>query len=583
MQGTVQVEETLPVHEEVPVELSVAEIPAIDSLCAWLDEEEAGRLVETNVRFDTERFTIGASVKLPRLQVFCPKGEPQALHFTSDLELPPTASSIRSMNFINYNLNQCLHGHSDCGRYQTEMKPGINDNWPRRMLVIDTAAATIRLADFEHSMRSKFVALSYCWGCESGHLIATKRTLPELRAGTAISQLPATLRDAVMVTVNLGSNLIWIDSLCIIQDDENDWNEEAGKMSTVYAQSLVTVIASSAGTCGDGFLSVQREQSMELSKVRINDRFTEVRARTLYDWGHHRGGPQSNDTARRQWLDPVDGRGWTLQERMLSARYINFTSGEVQWGCLSSRACECGQSLYGTLFEKLTPEEEWFSIVEEYCSRNLTKATDKLTALAGISRKMSLDLSWEWYGAGVWLCQKMTPFTARGLLWRRGLKSPMTSFSEGYIAPTFSWAALAGEAIHFPQEKFTQCTYPSEVVGVDMRLHTTDKFGRVKAGYLCMRGPLAKAELSWDASAIHDDLTVGIKIIGVDDSYHHTCRIDGLLEPVSLDQGRITVRRRVAGCVDAGQDLEGVAICLLPIITYELTYSTGNNGGPYSG
>lgn len=368
------------------------------------------------------------------------------------------------MNFIAYNLNACLHGHTACQKYQTKMAANISGNWPSRMLEIDVNTKKIRLVGFNPVVHSRYVALSYCWGDQKGQLVSKKSTLAGLLAGISVSNLPGTLKDAVTVTSRLGLKHIWIDSICIIQDDPNDWKQEAGKMSTVYAQSLVTIIASSANSCSEGFLDQKRAPSVEVGRVVVHDRQAEIRARVIYDWGHHRGGPQSHDDARLQWMDPVDSRAWTLQERVLSGRYINFTSGEVQWGCISSRDCECGQPLYGQMYDSLPDGKKWFRIVEEYCTRNMTKATDKLVAIAGIARGMETVLREQWYVAGLWLSTTWTPLTVKSLLWQRRINSPLTTFSSEYISPSFSWASHRGEPAHLEEASFAGCSFPSQIV-----------------------------------------------------------------------------------------------------------------------
>jgi hypothetical protein len=416
-------------------------------------------------------------------------------------------------------------------------------------------------------MKSKYVALSYCWGHQEGRLTAKESTLPTLRTGVRIAQLPTTLRDAVIVTMRLGSRLIWIDSLCIIQDDGQDWKREAGKMSTVYAQSLVTIIASSAKSCSDGFLETRREKSIPVGQVRIQNKATEIRARVLYDWGHHRGGPQSHETSRQRWMDPVDTRGWTLQERLLSGRYINFTSGEVQWGCISEKACECGQTLYGQLYDPLE-REKWFTIIHEYSTRKLTVATDKLVALAGMAKYMSASLSWEWYAAGLWISSQCTALAARCLLWHRAMYSPITIVPADYIAPSFSWASISGEVTHFLSSEFSNCTYPSKIVDVDLSSQTGDMFGSVDAGFIRINGPLIRARLSWTKSEYHPELQAQIKVEGVHRSYMAGCKIDGVLELALSPEGQNRVRRKTLTSNTPEADFEGADVVLLPIVVH---------------
>ena len=66
--------------------------------------------------------------------------------------------------------------------------------------------------------------------------------------------IPKTFQDAIIVTHFLGFQYLWIDSLCIIQDDLNDWAEESAKMSTIYADATLTIAASAAPDDTHGFL-----------------------------------------------------------------------------------------------------------------------------------------------------------------------------------------------------------------------------------------------------------------------------------------------------------------------------------------
>ncbi|KAK8076394.1 hypothetical protein PG994_003666 [Apiospora phragmitis] len=202
-------------------------------------------------------------------------------------------------------------------------------------------------------MASKYMALSYCWGCQEA--------ISELRRRHCRNYAKETLEDAVQVAISLGSELIWIDSSARSCGSSCTMPTEAGKMSSP----------------------------------------TEVRARVVHDWDHHRGGRQSHYTHYSKWVDPVDKRAWTLQERLLSTRHVAYTSGELQWGCQMLKDCECGQPLYGKSDEPLEPEDQWFAILEEYSTRSLSMHTDKLTALAGIARKMSIDLKRQQYAASI--------------------------------------------------------------------------------------------------------------------------------------------------------------------------------------
>jgi hypothetical protein len=48
-----------------------------------------------------------------------------------------------------------------------------------------------------------------------------------------------TYKDAIALTHALGISFLWIDSLCIIQDDAADWEAESGNMASIYENSYL--------------------------------------------------------------------------------------------------------------------------------------------------------------------------------------------------------------------------------------------------------------------------------------------------------------------------------------------------------
>ncbi|KAI0127903.1 heterokaryon incompatibility protein-domain-containing protein [Xylariales sp. AK1849] len=522
-------------------------LTAMQQLWDGLKPGELDAMCQVHVRFDVERFTLRGQIYLPILQIYTPAGSPQVHRLIPDKELSMSASSTTSYNFIKYNLNKCVQSHFSCRAYQDKMRQVLGGGWPKRILKIDTSKSQVRLIDFQPAMAQKYTALSYCWGGRTKQVRATASTLPKLRKGFSISNLPRTIRDAIEVAVNLGSGLIWIDAMCIIQDDEDDWTVEASKMSMVYSNALVTIIASSAKSCDEGFLHKVRKPSILVSKVQVGTQPVEIRARVLRDWGHHQSGPQSPDDHQARWLDPVDSRGWILQERLLSARYISFTTGEVQWGCQTSRVCECGQPTNEKLYDAMSPEEQWFVTVKEYSTRHLEKVTDKLTALAGIARKMStmLKRTWTWYGAGIWLAPRIGPLEARSLLWYRYRGMAPAYFPDKYTAPTFSWASVIGEVVHLSANKFDHCMFPPRIIDVNMETARPDEFGQVKNGYIRLHASLIRARLSLDKPSKYNYPKInGIGEDGI--RAVQSCHLDGALERVPHPKGGFTVRRRIS-------------------------------------
>lgn len=456
------------------------------------------------------------------------------------------------------------------------MRRALGSGAPKRMLWIDSKKDEIRLVDFQPSMSQRYVALSYCWGNHCEHVTAIESTLQELKSGFAIARLPATLRDAIEVSQGIGVELIWIDSMCIVQDDPKDWEVEAAKMSTVYSNALVTIIAGSARSCNEGFLAKHRKPPLGLGFVRTDNKIVEVKGRLLRDWGYHRNAGQGPQNRNDQWLDPIDSRGWVLQERLLSNRYINFTTGELQWNCqdTASVACECGQPVSKDHLG-VFPENQWHAIVQEYTKRSLTNNSDTLTALAGIARKYSVVLdkqTWTWYAAGIWLGPQLTTLSARSLLWFRWSRNSAAYFPENYLGPSFSWASVVGEVTQITQIPAEGVHYPTTVSEVHMESTTSDRFGQVRDGYVRLRGPLIPAKMSMSKPGVHlPDRDAKIDLLENLHTAVITVYPDGVLEKVPQSQAGYTVRRVRANNLQESEryrqviEFEDAEVFMLPV------------------
>ncbi|ORY09011.1 heterokaryon incompatibility protein-domain-containing protein, partial [Clohesyomyces aquaticus] len=153
-------------------------------------------------------------------------------------------------------VNECVAGHEGCrrpkfsGRKEEETKPEL----PTRVIDVGTNAdgATVRLVETKRR-RDHYIALSHCWGPPTKRPLCTsKATFPQHLAGIHISSLPKTFRDAVAITRLLNLRYLWIDSLCIIQDDRNDWSMEAPRMGAFYSGAHLVIAASGARDSTEG-------------------------------------------------------------------------------------------------------------------------------------------------------------------------------------------------------------------------------------------------------------------------------------------------------------------------------------------
>ncbi|KAI0177582.1 heterokaryon incompatibility protein-domain-containing protein [Pestalotiopsis sp. NC0098] len=538
-------------------------------------EEGLLKMIQFWVRYDVDAFTVHGQNALPTIQIFTRQGDSQVGRYVPAFDIAPTADSADLLDFTKTKVSKCLKDHISCRKNKNNMNEALGARSPRRMLEIDARKEWVKLVDFEAMKSQDYSALSYCWGNEPyKQLRATADTVPGLRAGIPTSELPATLRDAVILSTKIDIHYIWIDSLCIIQDDEEDWESEAAKMSTVYSNAVVTIIAGSAGKCDQGFLGHVREPSVRVGDVHMDDHDAPVYARRLRDWGYHRNAAQGPHSGKDQWLDPVDSRGWILQERLLSTRYINFTTGEAQWGCQEANECECGQS-FTEDYLGASAEDQWHAVVQEFTRRDLSQQTDTLMAIAGIARKYSSTLdraNWNWYAAGIWLRHRLSPLTARSLLWYRCSRNNPGYFSKEYLGPTFSWASVVGEVTSAQRIAAEGVLYPTTVTGVFMDTNTPNVFGKVQGGHVNLQGPLLAAKMTLSIPGVHmPDHDATIDVVGTPNLTVTSIYLDGVLEKVSTPGKGSTVCRRLTNDLEESEKLRQSAsfvdahVFLLPI------------------
>jgi hypothetical protein len=119
----------------------------------------------------------------------------------------------------------------------------INNKIPNSWKLIDDAAATLP--------NIPYASLSHCWG-QIPLLRLTRATVSEMKRGMSISSLPKPFQDALTVTKYFSISHIWIDSLCILQDSIQDWQQESMKMREVYTYADFNIAATTAAQGKDG-------------------------------------------------------------------------------------------------------------------------------------------------------------------------------------------------------------------------------------------------------------------------------------------------------------------------------------------
>jgi Heterokaryon incompatibility protein (HET) len=231
--------------------------------------------------------------------------------------LPETGGELH-FNLLREWLRDCNETHSDHG-----MACNADNELPTRVLDVGDVENQIqpRLYRPKKDEKGRYIALSHCWG--ESQLISTKTASIEAHyEAIKWNDLPKTFQDAVVVTGKLGIRFLWIDSLCIIQDDPDDWLREAKCMEKVFASAYCTIAASSAKNSTEGFLIPRPVKQA----VRLADNVYACEVGQNFD--------HDIESA------VLNQRGWVLQERALSPRTIHFTATQTYWECGSVIRCE---------------------------------------------------------------------------------------------------------------------------------------------------------------------------------------------------------------------------------------------------
>lgn len=228
-------------------------------------------------------------------------------------------------------LKQCKVNHVSCRRAARPLLP-------KRVLLLNSdndEYITARL--FEPiNQRSPYVSLSHCWG-KHQNCITTRKNIAKRIAGVPWKQIPQTFREAMQLTIKLGFQYIWIDSLCIIQDDAEDWEVQSALMSEIYQNAVLTIAATSSGgdNEGSGKRIARRTPDIEVAlPENVGAGHIGVR-RPL----HHFDVQAAGDLLEHF---PLLTRGWAFQERLLSPRVLHICKSELVWECREASKCECG-------------------------------------------------------------------------------------------------------------------------------------------------------------------------------------------------------------------------------------------------
>ncbi|TRX91898.1 hypothetical protein FHL15_007217 [Xylaria flabelliformis] len=473
-----------------------------------------------------------------------------------------TRGSVENLGLARQWLQKCQKSHVKC-------KEATQIYMPLRVLRISSGCNP---CDFSITIETKtkgqaiepYAALSYCWGGDQPYK-TTKARMESGNRSLEWCKLPRSIQDAINITSAVGLQYLWADSLCIVQDDEDDKAVQIADMARVYSQASITIIASRASRASDGFLgeinlTAQTQLAVRLPFQCLNQEQTVGSAYlTWIDGSRDRG-------------EPIDSRAWTLQERYLSKRVLEFGSLQTHWTCTTSSITtsppdstvanssgsfadgwKWNQNFDGHASQMMYLHTElladlacfatrrssaawvrewlhsrWQTVLNEYTPRLLSVPTDRILGISGVAEMFLSHLrnegrdDTEEYLAGMWksslpsmLCWHAV--VARGVEHSKpvisnlqdstvGIKRELLQISKAYQGPSWSWASVNSH-VEFLFGRASDRDCLAVLLDADIRLANVNaKCGFVTSGILTLKGRMRRSFWSAAGGTLHVDL-----------------------------------------------------------------------------
>ena len=270
------------------------------------------------------------------------------------------------------------------------------------------------------------------------------------------SKVPATISDAIELVKGVGERYLWVDALCIVQDDPGLQKAQLAQMGLIYSLAAFTIVAASGNDANAGLPGVRADtRDINQNLVRVGER---ILLEVVDGHGYYGGLKKSS------WST----RAWTMQEKILSKKLLIFTDQQVYWSCWNAVWLEevVLEDVFNISFlhdpVKTGPADVGFSsivksrdmyelyesLVNAYQERQLTFKSDILNAFSGLCQAMAMigNESFHW-GLPVshfdrYLCWYLRGGGTRNYAFCSPDKGGSAVFSVPF--PSWSWAAWHG-------------------------------------------------------------------------------------------------------------------------------------------
>jgi hypothetical protein len=423
----------------------------------------------------------------------------------------PFAPVIQELNLVVLQswLKECEANHPACKEY--------DGSWyPTRLLHFEAESNEIRVITSEdHSPTGPYITLSHRW-TDPMKLKLTSATMAQYQLGIQLSDLPSVFRDAVQVCQYLDISYLWIDALCILQDeDQLDWDVESQNMYSVYSHAYLNISASSSLPEENSLFRVRDADNNLPSRLELDSsgELIEYFVLDSYLW------PNMVDQS------PLNNRGWVYQERFLARRVIHFGQTQLAWECRHFEALEMfprglPRTTTSTFMSKpdfyemlktlrQNPDttdtdfaDFWQILVTNYARCDLTRRQDRSTAFEGIVKAVATRNRSRCV-AGVWEHN-----LEYDLAWSRIDVKEESYLSSGRLpgVPSWSWIGVEG-AVSFP----ALTDKPHQSFVTDKEISTPDDASLSKVPFIRLQGCRLPFKIHWHEETISDFEIAGLR------------------------------------------------------------------------
>lgn len=368
---------------------------------------------------------------------------------------PPELGHWVDISRLRRWLDHCNNHHSAHCQFSSESKQ-IFKHRPLRLIDLK------RMCLVPSKPRQRYVALSYVWGVGTAfktlkqniHRLQHENSFQSRHAST---ELPTTIRDVMELTRQIGEQFLWVDSLCIVQDDDRERRDQLDCMGSIYANAYVTIVAA-GGTAFSGLRGIKDATPPMARAPEVPHYLRHSQARWLH--------LTLQKSHRKLQASAWNHRAWTFQEQIFSRRLLVFDNTSVAWECHCAVWIEGMEANEGQCQNNREMVAQGFSFgiqpslrdyarhVAEFNRRELSYPEDALDAFGGILTTLSSTAF-----VGGFICGLPAMFFDAALLWysespleRRQARRPdanTRSTSTSPLPPSWAWAAWGG-TVSFP-------------------------------------------------------------------------------------------------------------------------------------